>query len=138
MGLRFGVEILGLNRLGRRMARASAEARHAVVVQAAKDTEPFVPARTKSLANRTQVLGDTILYPGPYARYLYHGKLMVDPRTGSAFAPLGATKAVTGIRLHYSKRVHSKAQDHWFEASKAQNKEKWIRVAGRAVRHEFG
>lgn len=149
MGLQFDIRILGLDRLSGRMARASGEARHAVVVQAAKDTEPYVPALTKSMANRvhpqqkrltdaTEIDGDTIIYPGPYARYLYHGKLMVDPNTGSAWARYGGTKVVTGKALHYNHSVHSKAQDHWFEASKAQNKEKWIRVAERAVRHEFG
>lgn len=136
-GFRFDITIRGLDRLSRRMERASEEARHAAAVQAAKDTEPFVPARTKSLANRTRVEEDTIIYPGPYAHYLYIGKLFVDPNTGSAFAPLGASKVITGTKLQYNKTVHRQAQDHWFEASKAQNIEKWVRVAGRAVQHEF-
>lgn len=136
-GLVFDITVRGFDRLGRMMARASEEAKHAVAIQAAKDTEPFVPALTKSLANRTRVEGDTIIYPGPYARFLYNGKVMIDPNTGSTFAPYGATKVVTGRDLKYNKAVHSKAQDHWFEASKAQNIEKWIRVAGRAIQHEF-
>lgn len=137
MKLRFDITIRGMDLLGRRMAHASKEAKHAMAVQAAKDTEPFVPARTKSLANRTKVIDDTIIYPGPYAHYLYIGKLFVDPNTGSAWAPSGATKVITGTNLQYSKSVHKKAQDHWFEASKAQNIEKWIRVAGRDIQHEF-
>lgn len=137
MGLRFDITVHGVDRLGRRMAHASEEAKHAVAIQAARDTEPFVPALTKSLADRTRVEGDTIIYPGPYAHYLYIGKLFVDPNTGSPFAPYGAVKVITGTGLKYSKAVHSKAQDHWFEASKAQNVEKWIRVAGREIRHEF-
>lgn len=137
MGIRFDIRVRGIDRLGLRMAHASEKAKHAVAIQAAKDTEPFVPALTKSLANSTRVEGDTILYPGPYAHYLYIGKLFIDPNTGSAFAPLGASKKITGQDLKYNKSVHSKAQDHWFEASKAQNVEKWIRVAGRAVQHEF-
>lgn len=136
-GLKFDIRVQGIDLLGLRMAHASEEARHAVAIQAARDTEPYVPARTKSLANRTRVEGDTIIYPGPYARFLYHGKLMIDPNTGSAFAPYGATKIVTGVNLKYSKSVHSKAQDHWFDASKARNVGKWIRVAGRAIQHEF-
>lgn len=137
MWLRFDIMVRGLDRLGLRMAHASNEARHAMAVQAAKDTEPFVPARAKSLANRTQVRGDTIIYPGPYAHYLYVGKLFIDPNTGSSFAPYGATKVITGKDLQYSKKVHSRARDHWFEASKAQNVKKWVRVAGRVVNHEF-
>ncbi len=137
MGLKFDITARGFDVLGRRMARASDEAKHAMAIQAAKDTEPYVPALTKSLANRTQVRGDTIIYPGPYAHYLYVGKLFVDPNTRSAFAPYGATKVITGKDLKYGKKVHSKAQDHWFEASKAQNIDKWVRVAGRVIRHEF-
>lgn len=137
MGLRFDITVHGFDLLGRRMAHASEEARHAMAIQAAKDTEPYVPARTKSLANRTQVRGDTIIYPGPYAHYLYVGKLFVDPNTRSIFAPYGATKVITGKDLEFSKTVHNKAQSHWFEVSKAQNIRKWVCVAGRVIRHEF-
>lgn len=126
-----------LAKVDRRMRFAGKGAEHALAVQMAKDTEPYVPARTKSLVNRTIVSGDTIIYPGPYARFLYHGKLMIDPKTGSPWAPKGATKEVTGIDLNISTAVHSKAQSHWFEASKAQNLPKWRRVSGRLIQREF-
>ena len=127
-----------MKQLDRRIRFAGNGAEHTLAIQMAKDTEPYVPARTKSLANRVIVHEDTIIYPGPYAKFLYYGKLMIDPNTGSPWAPKGATKVVTGKDLNISKAVHSKAQSHWFEASKAQNKEKWIRVAGRAMKREFG
>lgn len=136
-GVIFTMETRGFDSIARRMARAAPRVKHILAVQMAKDTEQYVPARTKSFANRTQVDGDTIIYAGPYGRFLYRGKLMVDPRTGSPFARKGATKIVTGRNLDISTAVHSKAQDHWFEASKAQNMRKWERVAGRAMRHEF-
>lgn len=135
--LKFDIRIRGINQLRSRMANASEQAKHAMAVQMAKDTEPYVPARTKSLANRTQVDGDTIIYPGPYARFLYNGKLMIDPKTGSSYAQKGATKVVTGTDLNISTAVHSKAQSHWFEASKAENVKKWVRVAGRVTQREF-
>ncbi len=116
---------------------ASARAAHILAVQVAKDTEKYVPAKTLSLADRTQVDGDTIIYPGPDARYLYHGKLMVDPETGSPWARKGATKVLTDRNLVFSKSVHAAAQDHWFEASKAQNLEKWKKVSERAFVHEL-
>ena len=106
---------------------------HILAVQAAKDTEPFVPARTRSLAIRTKIDGGRIVYPGPYAHYLYEGKLYVDPETGSAWARKGVTKELTDKDLVFSKRVHGQAQDHWFEASKALNMERWSRIYGRAV-----
>lgn len=123
--------------LMKKLHEAGPKAAHAVAVQIEKDTEPFVPARTKSLANRTQVVDAQIIYPGPYARFLYNGKLMIDPDTGSAWARKGATKVVTGKDLDIKTDVHSQAQAHWFEASKAQNMEKWERVAGKAVDHEL-
>lgn len=127
-----------LERVDKRMRFAGRGTKHILAVQMAKDTEPYVPALTKSLANRTQVNGDTIIYLGPYARFLYYGKLMIDPKTGSSWATKGATKVVTGKDLNISQTVHGKAQSHWFEASKAQNLDKWKRVAGRAMRLEFG
>lgn len=128
-----------LKRVDQRMRFAGEGAEHALAVQMAKDTDPYVPARTKSLANRVIVHEDTIIYPGPYARFLYNGKLMIDPDTGSPWAPKGATKVIDpgGKDLNISKSVHSKAQSHWFEASKAQNLPKWRNVAGRAMQREF-
>lgn len=121
----------------RKLHEAGPRAAHAVAVQIEKDTEPFVPARTKSLVDKTQVMDSAIIYPGPYARYLYNGKLMIDPDNGSAWARKGATKEVTGKDLNISTAVHSQAQSHWFGASKAQNMEKWTRVAGRVIDHEL-
>lgn len=80
--------------------------------------------------------GDCITLSRP-PRFLYNGKLMIDPNTGSPWAPKGATKVVTGKDLNISTAVHSKAQSHWFEASKAQNLPKWRNVAGRAMQREF-
>ena len=118
------------------MALASAEdkAEHAVAIQVQKDTSPYVPALTGSLDQRTRVEGGTVIYPGPYARYLYYGKLMVDPETGSSYAQKGATKVLTDKDLVFNKAMHSQAQSHWFEASKAENLAKWIRIADKAVK----
>lgn len=121
--------------IAKKLAVASTKAEHAVAVQAAKDTSPYVPMLTGSLDARTQVEGCSIIYPGPYARYLYYGKLMVDPNTGSSYAPKGGTKVLTDKNLVFNQASHPQAQDHWFEASKAQNIDKWIRVAEKAVKN---
>lgn len=101
--------------------------------QVKQDTDQFVPAKTGSLATRARVEGNTLIYPGPYAQYLYHGKLMVDPETGSSYAKKGSTKVLTGKDLVFSKAMHGKAQAEWFEASKSLNLDKWKRVFARAV-----
>lgn len=121
----------------KKLRQAGPRAEHAVAVQIESDTEPFVPALTKSFVDRTQVVDGTVIYPGPYARFLYNGKLMIDPDTGSAWAQKGATKVVAGKDLDIKQDVHDQAQDHWFEASKAQNMEKWERVAGGAIDREL-
>ena len=112
-------------------------AEHAVAVQMEKDTRPFVPALTGSLMNRTRVDGNVVIYSGPYARFLYYGKVMVDPDTGSPFAQKGAVKVLTDKDLVFNKSVNPQAQAHWFEASKAQNLEKWVRVY-RKARKKYG
>lgn len=102
--------------------------------QAMQDTEPFVPAKENQLSNKTKVVGgNKIVYPAPYSRYLYFGKLMVDPNTGSSYAKEGQHKVLTDKNLVFSKATHGKAQSHWFEASKAVNLDKWKRVYARAV-----
>lgn len=123
-----------LSGIGPMLRNASDKAQTAVAIQAQKDTSPYVPALTGSLDQRTRVDENQIIYPGPYARYLYYGKLMVDPDTGSSYAPKGGTKVLTDKNLVFNKAMHSQAQDHWFEASKAENMDKWLRVAGKAVK----
>ncbi|MBO5138676.1 MAG: hypothetical protein J6B89_03440 [Bacilli bacterium] len=57
---------------------------HAFFTQSCYDhMTKFVPGGTKSHLNREVDLQvDKIIYQSPGARYLYHGKLMVDPITG--------------------------------------------------------
>lgn len=112
----------------------------AMAYQIMKDTRPFVPADTMSLNNRTFVRGSYIVYPGPYARYLYHGKRMVNAKTGKGPMyipevgwrwPKGATLRPTEEPLHISTAVHKDATSHWMDASKARNMKTWKRIAAR-------
>ena len=135
--LKFNVHTSGLDSLREKVSSASDKAAHIVAMQVRKDTSPYVPALTGSLDKRTRVDGGEIIYPGPYARYLYFGKLMVDPATGSSYAQKGSTKVRTDKNLVFNKAMHGQAQSHWFEASKAENLEKWVRVADKAVKHDL-
>lgn len=134
--LKFTVHTDGLDAIKERLSAGRDRAEHTVAIQIQKDTSPFVPALTGSLDLRTQVDGSMVIYPGPYARYLYYGKLMVDPETGSSYAKKGTTKVLTDKNLVFNKATHAQARSHWFEASKAQNLEKWVRVAEKAVKHD--
>ena len=135
--LKFNVHTSGLDSLREKVSSASDNAAHIVAMQVRKDTSPYVPALTGSLAKRTRVDGGEIIYPGPYARYLYFGKLMVDPATGSSYAQKGSTKVLTDKNLVFNKAMHGQAQSYWFEASKAENLEKWVRVADKAVKRDL-
>jgi hypothetical protein len=144
--LRIKIDTSGLDGLTQQIKQAASKAETAVAVQAKKDTELYVPMLTGSLAGRTQVVGNQIIYPGPYARYLYYGKVMVNAATGAGpmhFTdgygnevirwPAGATLVATNRELVFTQEAHSKAQSHWFEASKAENLQKWLNVAQKAV-----
>jgi len=133
----FAMHFGGMEAIKDKLAESCTRAESIVGQQVIKDTAPFVPALTGSLTIRTRLDGNKIIYPGPYARFLYYGKVMVDPQTGSTFAPKGGTKVLTNRDLVFSKAMHPQAQSHWFEASKAQNMEKWVRVADKAVK-KFG
>lgn len=107
----------------------------ALAVQVMKDTDKFVPALTGSLTQRAHVEGNTVVYPGPYARFLYYGKVMIYPPTGSTFAPKNEHKVVTDRDLVFNKSMHSLATAFWFEASKATNLKTWLKVAERLTQN---
>lgn len=133
-GVSFAVHVNGIDAIERRLTQACSAAEHSLAVQIRKDTEPFVPALNLSLNSRTFVQGNTIVYPAPYARYLYFGKLMIDPDTGSSWAKAKATKILTDRDLVFTRTVHRQAQSHWFEASRAQNLDKWLKIADKEVK----
>lgn len=137
MGIKISVHTDGFGAVKEGVAKACTRAEHVLAEQIEKDTQPFVPMLTGSLTQRTRVDGSAVIYPGPYARFPYYGKVMVDPNTGSTYAPKGGTKVVTDRNLVFNKAMHPQAQAHWFEASKAQNLDKWVRVADKAVK-KFG
>ncbi len=132
-GLTFDINMDGIDAIALTLAQAAPKSEHVIAIQVQKDTQPYMPALNQSMINRTRVDGNTIIYPGPYSRFLYYGKLMVDPDTGSAWAKKESSKVVTDKYLVFNKSVNPQAQSHWFEASKAQNLGKWIRVAGKEI-----
>lgn len=133
--------------LMRKLQQAGPRAAHALANEIATNTVPFVPASGSpaGLYEKTQVVENQIIYPGPYARYLYYGKVMVfkDPpylRTvdgKEVLSHYGQHKYPTEKPLKINKHHHKDAQSFWFEASKAQNIDQWIRAAGRLVEDEL-
>lgn len=67
--------------------------------------DPYVPLAPKAggtLKNTAFVGANYVRYLGPYARFQYHGFVMVGVMTHSPWARRGEPKRVTGKRLTYS------------------------------------
>ena len=81
-----------------------------------------IPRRTGSMAQRsyTEDGGRRVVFPGPYARFQWGGKVMVDPETGSPFARKGVKKVLTDRPLTYG---DPNATDHWTDEAWAQDGE---------------
>lgn len=91
--------------------------------QVLADCKPYIPLRTGSQQQRSYTTPDgrQIVFPGPYARFLYMGKVMVDPDTGSPFARKGAVKIVTDRDLQFQVGTA-----HWFDVAQAEHGEAWV------------
>lgn len=97
------------------------------------DMVPYMPMQTGTFINVTKAMSAALAGSGlvvaaapPMGRFLYEGKVMVDPETNSPWARKGAKKIVTEKDLQYNKNAHPKATDHWFEAAKKEHSEEWI------------
>lgn len=90
-----------------------------------EDCRAVMSLLTGSLQQRshTEDGGRKVVFPGPYGRFQYGGKVMVDPVTGSPWARKGVKKVLTDRPLTYS---NPEATDHWFDTAKARNGEYWI------------
>lgn len=136
------LDLSALTGLQARLPSVAAKAEHAVANKIRADTQKYVPALNYVLQNTTDVKENMVIYPGPYAQFLYYGKLMVDPNTGSAWAKEGVKKVVTNKDLHIEPdSEHPKnnpdAKPKWFEVSKAQNLDKWLDVAKKEIAREL-
>ena len=74
---------------------------------------PYTPMQTGTLFESVAIRPKEIEYKQPYAHYVYHGILMVDPDTGSSYAKKGAKKVYASKQLHYQKDKHPLATKEW-------------------------
>ena len=107
------------------------------------DMNEYVPEDQGQLidssATHSDVLHGELVWATPYARYLYHGVLMVDPKTGSAYAREGQTKVVASpeVQLKFDKLKNPKAGSHWCERAQADHGEEWRQIYETALRKEL-
>ena len=98
--------------------------------------QPYMPMRTGTFINVTKGMSAAIAGSGkvyaaapPFGRFLYEGKVMVDPETNSPWARPGAKKIVTDKDLDYYKGANPKVTDHWFDTAKEKHGKSWILAA---------
>lgn len=110
------------------------EARYWLDGQVFTDMEKYMPFRDGNMRNVSAIMsrsmqgsGQVIAGAPPYGRFLYEGKVMVDPVTGSPWARAGAKKVVTDRDLVFDKTAHPRATDHWFDAAKEQYVKSWAK-----------
>ena len=91
---------------------------------------PYVPFETGTLDETVKIKGGEmkgeVEYFAPHAHYIYEGKLMVDPETGSSYAKKDSKKVYTGKSLNISKKKHSLASARWDKAAEPTQKGKLI------------
>ncbi len=94
------------------------------------DMVPLMPHQTGTLVNLTRarsaaVAGAGMVYAatGPYGRFQYMGKVMVDPVTNSPWARKDAKKVLTDKNLTYS---NPEAVPRWFDEAKKLHGQEWV------------
>ena len=111
--------------------------------QALADCNEYAPDDQDGLIDSSNIHSDILhgklVWATPYARYLYHGVLMVDPKTGSAWAREGQTKVKVSpeVQLKFDKRKNPKAGSHWCERAQADHGEEWRKIYETALRKEL-
>lgn len=93
---------------------------------------PFMPMQTGTFINLTRAAsaalagtGRVVAAANPQGRFLYGGKVMVDPLTGSPWARKGAKKVETERDLKFG---NPKATPRWFDTAKEKDCKDWVEM----------
>lgn len=107
------------------------EAQYELDTAVMKSMVPFMPHETgtqinKALAESAALAGTgkVLAAAPPEGRFLYEGKVMVDPETNSPWARKGAKKVVTDKDLQFG---NPKATPHWFDTAKKKDGKDWVK-----------
>lgn len=113
-----------------RFSKQYQEAQFWLDSQIMTDMVPHMPHQTNAFINVTRAQSASLAGSGrviaaapPAGRFLYEGKVMIDPVTKSPWARPGAKKIVTDKDLTYS---NPNAVPHWFDKAKKENLKSWV------------
>ena len=111
------------------------EAQYALDSMVMEDMVPYMPHQTGAFINVTKGMSASLAGSGkvvaaapPMGRFLYEGKVMVDPETNSPWARPGAKKIVTDKDLEYDTSHNPKVTDHWFDTAKKNHGDSWVKA----------
>ena len=115
-----------------RFEKQYGKAQYALDSMVMTSMQPYMPMRTGTFINVTKAMSAAIAGSGtvvaaapPMGRFLYEGKVMVDPATNSPWARPGSKKVVTDKDLTYS---NPKATPHWFDTAKKNHGASWVKA----------
>lgn len=106
---------------------------------------PYMPMDSGQFINITKGMSAAIAGTGkvvaaapPYGRFLYEGKTLVDPKTGSPWARKGAKKvlvsAFQGKTNAAPNLTYSKGRtDHWFEKARDKDGDNWEKLVQKEI-----
>lgn len=105
-----------------------------------EDMIPYMPMRDGLFIATTRAMSQAIAGSGrvvagapPFGKFLYEGRVMVDPLTGSPWARKGAKKVVTRKPLKYSLAAHPQAQKRWFDVAKKKHLNEWLDMVNKEL-----
>lgn len=130
----------------KRFEKQYQDAQYTLDTMVMRSMEPFMPKQTSTFINLTRSMSDALAGSGtvvaaapPMGRYLYEGKVMVDGKTGKGPRKIptedggfvlrfnkGAKLRATDRPLNYNNKANPKATDHWFDAAKKADGDKWV------------
>ena len=118
-----------------RFEKQYGKAQYALDSMVMTSMQPYMPHQTGTFINVTKAMSAAIAGSGtvvaaapPMGRFLYEGKVMVDPETNSPWARPGAKKIVTDKDLDYDKSHNPKVTDHWFDTAKKNHGKSWVKA----------
>lgn len=126
-----------------RIRGASQRAVAITAQQVLADCNNYVPNDQGILIASSETHSDyasgTLVWSAPYARFLYHGVVMIDPKTGSPYARKGQTKVVLKPErpLDFDKSSNPNAGSHWCERARADHGDDWKRIFQAALKGEL-
>ncbi|MFV0315180.1 MAG: minor capsid protein [Anaerotignum sp.] len=95
--------------------------------------EPFTPRNSGALQRSAYAKNGEVVYTVPYAKFLYYGKVMVSPSSGSPWAKSGESKLLTQRKLQFKGQPTRGA--YWFLRMKVQYANRILKEVSRLNGH---